>query len=434
VASQLSHRSKVLHGGSVIVVGSLAWQVLRLVSSVFLARILGLEQFGLASMLLLVVGFIEMSSNVSIDKQLVQATDGDAPRFLDTSHAFSVIRGIVATTFFLCLAYPAAWLFGVPDYSWAFALLAIVPFCNGFSHLDRKRLQRHLRFAPDMVVEFAAQIASVVVVVSVAWWTRSFTAAAWAIVANSVVSLVVSFLVAERPYRWCWDKVIARRLVSFGWPLLLGAVLLFAAMHGERALLASAPRLFPKGNYSMSDLGLYAAAGSLAYAPMVVIGRLGLSLSLPILAEAKHSEHLFLNRFRVVASLLILSGLLMVISYYIMGPTILRKMYGTEFGAGESILLSLAVAQAIRMVRIAPTVGALALGNSRIAMWADIVRVFGSAAAIWVFCNGWPVVWLAITGALAELWTLVFSSVYFWKMLGVQQSYEIGAKSCSDHV
>lgn len=422
-----SPHGSILRGASIITFGSLSGQAIRMVNAAILGQILGPAQFGLASTLLLLVAFVEMSTSVNVDQQLVQAEDGDSPQFLAVSHAFGAVRGLVASVLLLALAYPVSWIFGIPEHAWAFAMLAITPICTGFSHYDRKRVQRHLRFAPDISVEFIAQVGGLIVGMLVAWRTRHFTAAMWAIVTSAFIALVASFCVAERPYRWAWDTSTARRLIHFGWPLLASNVLLFVIMQGERALLASAPKLFPEGQYTATDLGLFAAAGALAYAPMIVIGRLGSSMSLPLLASVKDNEELFRHMFRRISAFLALCALVDIVFFSITSPLLLRIVFGAAYRDAAPILLFLAIAQAVRMVRIGPTVGALALGYSRNTLWANIARAFGIGISLWVLASGCSVVWLAASTVVAELLSLIIAVLCFrgLAMPGRRESLEL---------
>lgn len=406
---------RALRGGIAVILGSLAWQVIRLVSSVALARILGPEQFGLSSMFLLVIVLLDMTGNAGLDKQIIQATDGASAKFVATLHAFSAIRGLLLAGIILFAAYPVAALLGIPEYGWAFAVLAVQPILSGFSHLSRKLLQRDLRYGPDLSVELVAQIAGAFVSILLAWRTGHFSAAMWGILATAIVTTLGSFVVAETSYRWAWEPQIARRVLQFGWPLMLSNILLFAVLHGERALLASAPQLFPSSPYTSFDLGLFAAAGTLAYAPVVVIARLGTTLSLPLLSSTKHDRQLYLRRVRQVYMFLGVSGVGVIAFFLILGPFLLRLFYGMEYSAATPVLMFLGTSQAFGIFRIAPIMCAMAIGNSSISLWSNIARACGLGISIWVVSTGKPLVNLAAAAAAAELAALFVAIWLFFR-------------------
>ena len=51
----------------------------------------------------------------------------------------------------------------------------------------------------------------------------------------------------------------ARRLLTFGWPLLVNGLLMFGIVQGDRLIIGTA--------YSVYDLGIYSVALTLAMAP-----------------------------------------------------------------------------------------------------------------------------------------------------------------------
>lgn len=358
-------------------------------------------------MVLLVATCVEMISSVGLDKQLVQDREGDSQRFLNTAHALAAVRGVCGAAILVIAAVPVAWLFGVPHHAWAFATLGLYPLCIGLSHLDRKRLQRHMQFAPDMVVELIGQVVALVVAAVVAWYTRSFTAAIASILSGIVATMIASHLLAIRPYRWSWDRSLVVRMIRFGYPLLAGGILLFAVMHGERSLLASAPRLFSNSPYDAVDLGYFAAAGTLAYAPVVVLMRLGGTVSLPALSSARDSRELFFTRYSGVRAFVSLSGAAMAVGYALVGPTMLVLLYGDSYSPASTLLILMAIAQAIRIFRIAPTAAALALGDSQNTLWANVARTSGLCFATYALNQGLSLAWLGGAAVTAEFLALL---------------------------
>ena len=74
--------SAVLRGGTLLLAGHAGARVLALVRLMILARLLGPEQFGLASLLIICVLMIEMASNLSFDKALIRSGEDESRRLL----------------------------------------------------------------------------------------------------------------------------------------------------------------------------------------------------------------------------------------------------------------------------------------------------------------------------------------------------------------
>ena len=87
-------RASVLKGTSVVAGGHLTGQLCALVRNIVIARAIGPENFGLAATLVITVSLLEMMSDLSLDKMLVQAKDGDKERLQACAQFLQLIRGV----------------------------------------------------------------------------------------------------------------------------------------------------------------------------------------------------------------------------------------------------------------------------------------------------------------------------------------------------
>src|SRR5690606_33935563 len=106
-----------------------------------------------AAVLGLMISLLELGSRISFGVQIVQHRDGDSERFQNTSHKLQFLAGAGSTILMLLLCYPFALFFGIPQTTWAFALLSLVPLCRGVEHLDMARYRRRLNFGPSVACE-----------------------------------------------------------------------------------------------------------------------------------------------------------------------------------------------------------------------------------------------------------------------------------------
>src|SRR5690606_34353143 len=114
-----------LRGGLLLTGSSVIAAACAFVRNVIVARLISLEDFGIASTFSLTMTLIEMTGNLAIDRLIVQARDGGTPGLIATGHAFRVVRGAVATVVQFAVAAPIAALFGVPEVTWAFQVIAL---------------------------------------------------------------------------------------------------------------------------------------------------------------------------------------------------------------------------------------------------------------------------------------------------------------------
>ncbi len=388
-------RRRVLQGAAVLSAGQALSQGLSFVRNIIVARLISPENFGIAATFAITVSLLEMISDLAADKLLIQARDGDGDDLQATAQLWQFTRGVVSAALIAAMAWPMARLFKVPQAQWAFYWLALVPLLRGCVHLDIKRLQRHMRFGPQVLTEVGSQALITAAAWPLAFWLRDYAAMLWLLIAQTGALTVLSHVLAERRYRWRYDREQASRLLSFGWPLLINGILMVAIFQGDRLVVGSM--------YSMRELGIYSAALTLAMAPSMLAGGIVTSILLPTLSAAQDDRPLFLRRYALCVELLALLGGSLAIVFLCLGPLLLGKLFGQSYAAGGTWLVLLGIAQSARLLRLGPTAAALALGDTQNSMWANVWRLGGLAAALVLGLEHSALIWIPIASLAGEL-------------------------------
>ena len=163
--------------------------------------------YGLAAVFGLTIGLLEVAGRMAFGQQVVQNREGDSDAFLATSHAFQMMAGTCGAVLIILLSLPLARLFEVSALWPYFAMLAIVPLCKAFEHLDVFRQQRELRFVPATIVEVVPQL----VVTAAAWpmtrWLGDYRVIVWLMAGNAALTMVMTHLAARKPYRCAWHRL-----------------------------------------------------------------------------------------------------------------------------------------------------------------------------------------------------------------------------------
>ena len=412
----MSLRRRMLQGAAVVSAGQALGQGLSFVRNIIVARLISPEDFGIAATFALTVSLLEMLSDVAPDKLLIQAPDGDDARLQATAQCWQFVRGLGSALLIAALAWPVSRLFGVPQAQWAFYWLALVPLLRGLVHLDIKRLQRSMRFVPQLWTDVGSQALITVAAWPLAHWTRSYTAVLWLVLAQSAALALLSHLLAERPYRWNADGRLMRRLLDFGWPLLVNGLLMFGIVQGDRLIVGTA--------YSIRDLGVYSAAVALATAPAALLNAVVSSVMLPVLAGVQFDRPRFQQRYVLCAELFALLAGLLAVLYVCTGARLLVSLFGPGYAAGGALVVVLGVAQSIRLVRVGPTVAALALGDTRNCMWANVGRLGGVAGAVGLALHRAALGWIPVAALAGELLALVCS------LARLARRYALAQRAC----
>lgn len=394
----MSVRQRILGGAALLATGQVLRQSFSFIRNIIIARLISPDDFGIAATFVIAVSLLEMISDLAAHRLLVQAEDGNDERFQETAHLLMVVRGAVNAVLLFLLAWPFSRLFNIPEARWAFQCLAIVPLVMGFAHLDRKRLHRDMRFGRDTIVDVVDQIIPLMAAWPLAIWLGDYSAVLWLLIARAVVSVAASHLVAHRPYRWACDKVYLKRMLTFGWPLLVNGLLMFGIFQGDRLVVGTA--------YTMTDLGFYSVAFTLTMMPTFMVARITSSLLLPLLSNVQTSPQKFQARYALSVQALWPAAALLATPFILGGTFLVTEIYGDKYAPAGTVIGWLAAMQAVRLMRSAPALAAMARGDTRTLMLSNMARSCALVLAVLAATLNAELVWIAASGLVGELLAL----------------------------
>ncbi|MDM8007802.1 MAG: oligosaccharide flippase family protein [Phycisphaerae bacterium] len=391
----MSLRGRVLKGAASLAAGQAVGQGLSFVRNIIVARLIKPEDFGIAATFAITLSLLQLISDLSADKLIIQAKDGDDPELDGTAQLWLFVRGLFTAGFVLLLAWPASTLFKVPQARSAFCWLALVPLLRGLVHLDLKRLQRTMRFGPQIRSEIGAQAVATTAAWPFARFFGDYSAVLWLVILQSATMAILSNVFAERRYRWVCNHAHMVRLLSFGWPLLVNGLLMFSIFQGDRLIIGTA--------YSMYELGIYSVAVVFAQSISRFLGSVIASLLLPAFSEVQEDRTLLENRYTVSVQFIALIAGLAGACLIVFAERLLAFLYGPRYLAAAGALCWLVAAESLRLIRIAPNAAALARLDSQNSMYANVWRTAGIPLAVVVGVLRWDTSLIAACALVAEL-------------------------------
>lgn len=356
----------MLNSGILIGASNVATALLTLLRNIIVARLIPVEDFGVAATLALTMTMVEMVSYLSLEQFVVQDRDGDRPELIDTVHTLQLARGAFSAILLFAVAQPVARFFGVPDAAWAYQTLALLPFARGLIHLDFFRYQREMRFWPKVLVEVPPYALALAVSYPLAVHFGDYRVMLWVIVIQQVATMLASHLVAEIRYRLGWDRAVVGRAIAFGWPLLLNGILIFAIMQGDRLIVG--------GLIGLHELGLFSAAFGLIAAGTGLVSNTLTPLFLPDMSRAASDREQFAERYRLSVEISLLAGGAICAFVALFGPWLLIQIYGDKFAAAAGLIVWIGLSMGIRTVRTVWSAAALALGRTKLPFAANLTR------------------------------------------------------------
>lgn len=350
-----------------ILSGNAFASILSLVRNLLVARLLPIEDYGIAATFATAMAIVEMASALGLSQQIIQNERGDDPDFQAALQGFQLLRGVMNGTLLFLIAPLIAGFLEVPEVTWAYRLLAVVPVLNSLVHFDIYRLNRQMRFLPTVLVGTVPALISLLLVWPLARWMGDWRIMLYTIIAQAAVSVIASHFLAERPFRIRFDSRIMAGSLRFGWPLLANAVLLFLIFNAERLIVGR--------EFGMAELGIFSMGITLTLTPTLVMSKSAQSMFLPLLSQAVPDPERFQRHAVAAMQLSMLFGAVIVLATVLLGRIFVDLALGEHFATLAPLLAPLAVIQAIRVLKSGPAVVALAKAQTENAMIANIIRV-----------------------------------------------------------
>ena len=393
-------RKKIIGGAIEISGGQGLSLFLSFVRNLFIARMLGPEQFGIGMTFAVTISFLEMAADLSFEKFIVQDKQGDDPRLEATTHAFMLMRGILIVLVLLVLANTIARAFGVPDVAWGFQVLALAPLCRGLTHLSVIRVQRQLRYRPQVATQLAGDVCGLLVGVALAWWLGDYRAMLYAIIARHAVYAVSSHFLGEGRYRVGLEGEIARRAWRFGWPLMVTGLVVFVASQGDRVLVVRA--------FGLESLGIYGVATLATQLPGMFVLKVVGYIGLPLLSAKQDDRTAFYDQCKMIGAVVTLFTVSISILLFATLTPLIPVVFGSEFNVSRALVNWLIVGLALRIFRAWPTVVTLALADTKTSMFGNFLRTAGIAFALIAILLGGDIVSVVRALVVGELLATAF--------------------------
>lgn len=364
-------------GSGILIGGRLGMAIAKFLRNILLARLIGAEEFGIAATFMVALSFVELTSDLGLEKLIVQDRRGNDTRFIAAIQGVVIARALLLSALLFVLAAPMAELFNQTDLVWAYQLFAILPMIRGALHMDAYRQERELRYQANIFPEATGVLVSLLALWPLSLWLGDFRIALVVFTLETAIYAVGTHLTAQRRFAVTWDQSIFRDSLRYGLPLVASGFLSFLAFQGDRIIIAN--------QFSTLELGLFSAALTLGMTPFLVLIRITTSLFLPLFAELRDDMAAMARRIYLVILGLGGLSLMAVMGAWLLGQEIYQLVYGAGFAAGSGLLLPVVMIFACRFARSATSTANLALGYTNDIMWSNTIRVITLPVAFaWV--------------------------------------------------
>jgi O-antigen/teichoic acid export membrane protein len=308
---------------------------------VVLARILGTREFGLCVIILSVTGALDIFADAGIDRFIVQTRFGYRDDVMRTSHAFRVFGSIIVAAAIVALSYPISLLFHAKELILPIASTGGIIIIRGFSNLSYKLQQRSYRFEKETFIDVVRFTLDVIVAAIVALLTHSFLAVLAGAFANALSQLFISHIIATHSYSFKPRPYLVKLVGRFSVPIYMNATILFAAMQGDRMVVA--------GLFTKTEVALYAVSCTLGQGLAGLIGKISERLLLPVFSKSRNSFQLHRRQVVGVGTAFIVGSVIFQILVSAFAPFLIKEIYGSAYTGIAILIYAAAIFQMIQI-------------------------------------------------------------------------------------
>lgn len=368
--------------------------IMSLIRNIVIARVLAVDEFGLAATIGIVISFVEMSTVLAFDKYLLKSRFGINNRVVGVTHSLGIIRGAVVALLLFTIAEPVSLYFRVPDKAWMFELLALSPFIRGFLHQNAVVHQKQGSFYRLSQIELIPQLFTTLTIYPASLYFSDATVALYALLLASVGAVIVSHFLASSPFRLYFKKAILLDVLQYSWPLMVTGALMFIVLQGDKVIIGR--------YYSLQELALVTVLYSLFLMPVLVFSRIVAGVGIPLVARELNLHSGVASRDFVI-SIVIIVACLAVAGFNSFGRPVIEFLYGEGYVPEHDMILVVSIIMGLRILRMPVQVFSLAYGDSKNGMYVSVARALALLPSLYLAVNGYDISVILSTGIAGEL-------------------------------
>jgi O-antigen/teichoic acid export membrane protein len=189
--------------------------VISMVSSMIMARLLTPAQIGIFSIGAVVVGITQLVRDFGIGQYLIQERDLNTER-IRAAYTLTLLIAWTMAALLALASYPIAAFYGQPGVGKVLRILALNILLIPFGSITLPVLRRQMRFSALYCINVANALANLIVCLTLVNLGFGYLSLAWAAVAGSMVTVLVSLLFRPAGMPWAPGVKGMRKLLAFG--------------------------------------------------------------------------------------------------------------------------------------------------------------------------------------------------------------------------
>lgn len=289
------------------------------ISTLFLARLLAPQDFGIYALAMTVYAFVDLLGAFGFGTALIQNQDA-TPSHYNTAWTLNLMFALMTSTLLFVFAPFAAAFLEEPKLEVVVRFMCILFLLTGLKNIGTINFQKHMTFDREFRYTLMTKLSGFLVTIPLAFLLRSYWAMLWGLLATSIMSVVLSYVM--QPFRPRLELSRWREMISFSAWLQLNNILYYFTRHTEKVLVTRIADVAAVGS-----LQLAREVGQMLREMVVSVNR----AVFPGYARVnKNPEHM-LNVFCDVNGILMMVGFPVAVGLYAIAHLFVPTLLGEQW-------------------------------------------------------------------------------------------------------
>ena len=237
-------------GAAWMLAARLVDKVLGLLSTLFLARLLVPEDFGLVAIATAVIAFLALLANFSFEVALIQHPAPNRGHY-DTVWTIGLIFGVAIALVLIAISYPLASFYNEPRLVAIMPVLALSALLGQLHNVGCVDFSRNLQFHKEFLLSLYRRILTVPITIALAYWLRDYWALIWGAAVTAAVGTLLTY--AMHPFRPRWSLAYKAELFGFSKWLFLSNLLQFVYLRAGDFIIGKLRGAYELGLFTMAN-------------------------------------------------------------------------------------------------------------------------------------------------------------------------------------
>lgn len=337
----MSLKEKVFLGTKWVAFANVFRQILGIIGLLIYARLLSPNDFGIISVMMIFVGFLEIFMDMGTSAAIIQK-ENPSEKLLSSIFYFNIMVGIALFLMLVLISYPVASFFSMPEIQLLLPLLAINFIITSFGIVQKARYEKLLDFKDITIFQIVSNVGSLIIGISCAVYGLGI----YSIIFHTL-SLSLIFVVLI----WKYSKW--RPVIHFEWSDIasIWKYTMNLSLFNFINYFTRKTDVFLIGKFlGSSSLGVYSLAYRVMLYPILNISQVLLRILFPAFAKIQHDKNKLRDIYlRVIFAISIISFPIMM-GLIVSAETLVPILFGDKWVGLEIIIMILAPVGILRSI------------------------------------------------------------------------------------